>query len=432
LTSATSPSGAQTRYETTLRDNGRLWRDEIDPSGRRTRVIYNTLGWLTDLEEDARNNRATYLYLVDYNPFTRQITITERHVPQGRRLTLDYDLLGRPISSAINQLKTTYTYDPAGNLASVTSSAGRSTSYAYDVLGNLLSVGLPGDATTPSGTIRYSYDENGNLLSVTDPGGSTISYVYDALNRLISATDASGQQTLYEYDLRGNLLGITDPLGNRRSASYDALDRLLGIVDALGEETRYDYDILGRLTEVERPRGLFARYTYNQNNNVVALTQPNNRTILYSYDAQGRVIGQTDALGRTTIYTYNRLNRLASIINPLGFTQQFGWSASGRLRQYIDQMNRLYDYNTDDVGRLTQIRDVTTQQNFAINLRYGYNPVGDVLDISFGTGNTLGGPRDISYTYEYNARGQVRSYTDAEGNKRRLDYDASGQRCQSK
>lgn len=426
LASVTSPGGRRTRYETTLRDNGRLWRDEIDPSGQRTRSIYNALGWLTDLEVYDRSDRPTYLYLIDYNPFTRQVTVTERHVPQGRRLTLDYDLLGRPVSSAINQLKTSYTYDSAGNLASVTNSAGRTIRYNYDVLGNLLEVNLPGDATTPEGTIRYSYDENGNLLSMIDPGGGQTTYVYDALNRLTSTTDASGQQTTYEYDLRGNLLSITDPLRNRRSASYDALDRVIAILDALGEETRYDYDVLGRLREIERPRGLFARYTYDLNDNIVALTQPNNRTVLYGYDAQGRVISQTDALGRTTVYTYNRLDRLASIVNPLGFSQQFNWSASGRLRQYIDQMNRVYDYNTDDVGRLTQVRDATTVQNLAINLRYSYSPVGDVLDISFGTVNTLGSARDISYTYEYNVRGQVRSATDAEGKKWTLDYDASG------
>src|SRR6202043_2533610 len=74
---------------------------------------------------------------------------------------------------------TSYSYNPRGQLASVTDPAGNTWSYGYDLLGRRSSVNDPDQGTTAA-----SYDNAGQLTSTTDSRGQTLGYTYDALGQI--------------------------------------------------------------------------------------------------------------------------------------------------------------------------------------------------------------------------------------------------------
>ena len=63
-------------------------------------------------------------------------------------------------------LETTYGYDAAGNLASVTDANNNQTGYQYDAFNRLKQVDQPGDTTT-----TYAYDRHGNLVLISRISG---------------------------------------------------------------------------------------------------------------------------------------------------------------------------------------------------------------------------------------------------------------------
>ncbi|MCW2943016.1 MAG: hypothetical protein JWN00_6001, partial [Actinomycetia bacterium] len=89
--------------------------------------------------------------------------------------------------------ETAYTYTPAGQLKTVTDATGKDAwTYGYDLSGNQTSAADPDAGDTTS-----SYDPNGNLLSVTQEGfgasgSTTTSYTYDAANRKTAKYDTTG------------------------------------------------------------------------------------------------------------------------------------------------------------------------------------------------------------------------------------------------
>src|SRR5206468_1351632 len=109
--------------------------------------------------------------------------------------------------------------------------ASGTTTYAYDLRDRLMT------KTTPQGTLTYTYDPAGDLASIrsSNAGGTSVNYSYDTLNRLATVTDnrlASGVTT-YAYDV-GNLATFAYPNGVSHAYAYNALNRLtsLAVSDA--------------------------------------------------------------------------------------------------------------------------------------------------------------------------------------------------------
>jgi RHS repeat-associated protein len=102
---------------------------------------------------------------------------------------------------------TDYTYTPAGQVSTVSDSAGNTWSYKYNLLGELTSQSDPN-----AGTSTYSkYDVNGNLLQSTDGRGQQLGYTYDWDNRPTA-----------EYDLTKS---ATESSSNELASwTYDSLD----------------------------------------------------------------------------------------------------------------------------------------------------------------------------------------------------------------
>src|SRR5262249_1600818 len=96
--------------------------------------------------------------------------------------------------SASSVFQTNFAFDNVGNLATTTDPNGGVTAYTYDSLNRKIKLTQPdpatGGTTSSSPITSYSYDPAGNLAAVIDPLNHATSYRYDALNRKIVQIEA--------------------------------------------------------------------------------------------------------------------------------------------------------------------------------------------------------------------------------------------------
>ena len=199
-------------------------------------------------------------------------------------LTLKQDFNG-----ATDDVTSTFTYNPAGQLKSDTRD---NDAYAWPgavALDRPYTVNGLNQYTAAGGT-NFTYDANGNL--VTD---NVNSYVYDAENRLVSGANATGTTTL----------------------TYDPMGRLWRVVKG-AEDTRFLYDGDKLALEYNSAGGIIWRYYFGPtvDEPIVADWTGNldcDNTRFLSLDRQGSMIAAADCAGnRTTAASYDEYGIPAS------------------------------------------------------------------------------------------------------------------------
>jgi YD repeat-containing protein len=144
-----------------------------------------------------------------YDARGRLATITQGSGAESRTTTFSYNAAGF-VSSVTDALgrRIGFAYDGAGRMLSQTLADGRAISFAYDAYGNATHTytanGELQSRTDPSGTTTYTYDPLGNLLHVGRPNGTQIDYLVDGSNRRIGkkVNGALAQGFLYDGQLR--------------------------------------------------------------------------------------------------------------------------------------------------------------------------------------------------------------------------------------
>jgi RHS repeat-associated protein len=118
---------------------------------------------------------------------------------------------------------TTYHYDDASRVSSLDRPGSLSTAYTYDAVDRPLAA-----VTTRSGNTllsqAWTYDPDGNIASLTDDTGAA-SFTYDNLDRLLTASYPGSQSYAYTYDTVGNMTQAVTPAGTA-SYTYDLADRI--------------------------------------------------------------------------------------------------------------------------------------------------------------------------------------------------------------
>ena len=324
-----------------------------------------------------------------------------------------YDAMDRLISKATPEGTLSYSYDAAGNLESVSSNhvSGVSASYTYNSLNRLATVTdgrLSGSQTT-----SYSYDPASNVTTVTYPNGIQSTSTYDTLNRM---TDVSSQVSGHSY-LRGPTGNLTNSLeSNGRSATwtYDGIYRLTSEAitsDPTGKNgaAGYTLDPVGnRLFASSSIAGLapvsgsfnaddeLSSETYDQNGNVTAsggktfvynaqnqLTAMNSGAVMLVYDGDGNRVAKTVG-GTTTFY-------LVDDLNPTGYAQVTEELTGG-------SVSRTYTYGLQRISE-EQVISNTWTPSF-----YDYDGFGTVRQLT-----SLSGA--VTDTYEFDAFGNLLNKT---------------------
>jgi RHS repeat-associated protein len=399
----------------TLPDGSLTETRQYDPAGNLTSLTHFN-GKTTTYSYDTLNR------LLSRTPdsTTGEPTVSFTYTATGKRASMadasgttnyTYDSMDRLITKATPEGTLIYSYDAAGHLASMTSSHtnGISVSYTYDSLNRLSTVvdsRLSGNQTT-----TYTYDDASNVATVTYPNSVQTALTYDQLNRLKQlATSQTGY--LYTFDNAGNRKSATELNGRSVAWNFDDIYRLTSesITGATGGENgsaSYGLDPVGnRLSATSSIPGLapvagtlppddhLSSESYDSDGNVTAsggktftydtenhLMSMNGGAVTIVYDGDGNRVAKTVS-GVTTRY-------LVDDLNPTGYAQVVEELSSG------GSVQRQYTYGLQRISE-NQLISNTWTPSF-----YGYDGFGTVRQLTNYSAGT------ITDSYDYDAFGNL-------------------------
>ena len=337
-----------------------------DANGNATAYTYDGFG---DVIQEVSPDRGTTIYHYDSDG-----NLTQRVDGAGVITNFAYDALDRPLTKiypADTAENVTYRYDEptggfsVGRLTSVTDAVG-SLSRTYDERGNLLTETRVSNGTTLM--TSYSYDAASRIASITYPSGWSVAYTRDAMGRVVSVsaqspdgftilpvvssvtyqpfgplnglTFGNGVQDARNFDQDYRLTALADAGTNPVQGlgySYDNADNVQAINDAVtpGNSQTFGYDMLDRLTDASGAYGTFGwtydklgnrlnqklggvttTYTYPAKTNRLASWTSAGVTQNVGYSATGNIMSFTPTGGMPTTLTYNKANRLATVTTP--------------------------------------------------------------------------------------------------------------------
>jgi RHS repeat-associated protein len=383
---------------------------------------------------------------------------------KGQKTSFAYDSANRLTTITYADASTvSYSYDADGNRTSMADAHG-TTSYAYDALDRVRSIAQPG------GTVLYAYDKVGNRVSLTYPDSKRMTYTYDAANRLAQVRDWKGRTFTYTYDAGNNLNKIAYPNTTAAAFSFDAANRLTNIVhsksgvafrsfayalDSAGNRTSvtdngiattFKYDPLNQLSSATS-RGTLISWTYDAVGNRLQQVAPSGR-ISYTYDASDRMLTAGNLTfsydnngnlitkgtpGGNVSFTFDATNRLASMAGP-GFATTFGYDGDGN-RVSQNASTGAYAYVNDVNTTLPVVLHETGPDG---TIDYGYGGPNVLESISgafnyFYHGDALGSTVDLtstagttSATYSYDAWGNALSVTGSVATQNKFRFTGQG------
>ena len=248
----------------------------------------------------------------------------------GKTTTYTYDSMNRLLSrqpdpSLTTDVPESFTYTPTGKRATMTDASGITT-YIYDDHDRL------SQKQTPQGTLTYTYDAAGNVASMrsSNTNGIYVEYTYDSLNRLQTVVDHGlvGQQTTtYSYDPASNLATVEYPNGLQSTFSYDTLNRITRLSNAAANYTYTLDGTVGNRTGVTEKLA----------------TLPGARMVGWSYDGIYRLTNENisaDPNSKTGEVTYG--------LDPVGNRLSLGLSQGSNLPGISAILPGSVSYDQDD------------------------------------------------------------------------------------
>jgi len=335
----------------------------------------------------------------------------------------------------------------------VTMSVGSgTTTYNYDTLDRLTT------KAAPAGVLSYSYDGAGNLASMSSnhANGILVAYAWDELNRLSTVTDSrllGNQTTTYTYDPASNVATVTAPNGLQTKLNYDSLNRItslttpissytytlgqtgnrIGAVEGNGRTLSWNYDGIYRLTN----ETITADPSQNNGSAAYSLDPVGNRLSLNSslpginsgsfgynaddeissetYDANGNVLA---AGGKT--YAYDSENHMTSENN--GAVRMIYDGDGNRVAKIVNGVTTQYLVDDLNPTGLPQVVEEVVNGAVTRQYTYGLQRISQNLSPSV-TGNSTW----TASFYVYDGGGSVRQLADSTGKVTdEYEYDAYG------
>jgi RHS repeat-associated protein len=437
-----------------------------NPSANTNSYGYDPLGNLIGLT-DENTHTTQNLYNLLNEPVQKILpdqTLTE---------TRSYDAAGNLVSlTHFNGVTTTYTYDALNRLLTRSTPGEAPVSFTYSATGKRATMSVGSWNTTysydtldrlttkaaPAGTLTYSYDGAGNLASMSSnhANGILVAYAWDELNRLSTVVDSrllGNQTTTYTYDPASNVATVTAPNGLQTTLNYDSLNRLtslstpissytytlgatgnrIGAVEGNGRTLSWNYDGIYRLTnetisnDPEKNNGS-AAYGLDPVGNRLSLNSslPGIESGSFGYNADDEILSETyDTNGNVlatngTTYAYDSENHMTSANN--GAVRMIYDGDGNRVAKIMNGVTTQYlvdDLNPTGLPQVVEevVNDAVTRQ-----YTYGLQRISQNLSPAV-TGNNTWTPS----FYVYDGGGSVRQLTNSSGVVTdEYEYDAYG------
>jgi RHS repeat-associated protein len=344
--------------------------ERIDPFGNSSKNQYDTLGNRT-ISLDPLGNKIK----LEYNAFRERTKKIEER-------TIDGLASGTPISPLI----TVYSYDATGNVINIRDPAQRDTQFEYDELNRQRRILFKVSPNEPAQIM--SYDPAGNMTSLTDRNGLVRTIVYDLLDRVIrmdiNTTNMPLQNALsaytakfllFRYDAAGRLVyhendfcSTEIKLDSRGLPIYEKI-YFNNIPFSPGPvEISREFDTSGYLAKLVYPSRREVIYRYNKSGQLMSI-----ENIISPADYPGRISNANDFKLADYAYVGNRLvkvdmgNKLTLTIHYDGrglLLDQILTKSTGSI---VWRCQRLKDANG-----LTRLESYTTRST-AISRKYVYD-----------------------------------------------------------
>ena len=274
----------------------------VDSSGRAISYTVNALD-LVEAEQSPTGQK-TYKYDASANMVeaSAQSAVAADGKPVFVTTRYEYDALRTITAVAAPEGVTSYGFDNAHNLQSVSKPDGKVVSYQFDARNRIVTKNSGGATET------YSYDDDNDRASTTSPQGKKISYLFDGFGRMTGSTNPAGLTTETGLDSAGRpidtkVIGPDNKLYRWTASSYDPVTRTqTEIAKLFSQPIALNPD--GSIPEGAPISDVVKRWTFDGDGNVIAYEDPLHRIATNQY-ANGRLVKSTDPAGNTIEYTYD-------------------------------------------------------------------------------------------------------------------------------
>jgi RHS repeat-associated protein len=339
-----------------------------------------------------------------------------------------------PIAGTVDT--TTYLFDSARRLTTVSAPLSALTRYCYDADGQLLSTNRARSATTdPNAMTASGLTSTGQCPANSYPTATwqTESRTYFAPGYLRSVTDAQLNTTLYAYDPDGRQQVVQDPDGRQVATVYDLAGETLATwkggsswITTDGNQNPSSAALaLANTNWIPSSYGgsgslRYASYLYSLNGKQISIQDADNNTTQLQYDGLDRL--------RLTLFADPTAGTLCSFqVSPTSNYDSGAPTCSGsqtyELSTYDSNGNRLslrsrkgdpMGYHFDALNR----QDIKTPAGLGA-VTTGFNLLGEPLLVSEAAGGTHGAH---TTQYAYDGNGRKTSETD-DGRQILYQYD---------
>ena len=337
VTQQVSPDTGTTTY--TYDDAGNRLT-QTDARNKVTSYVYDALNRLTNISYPNTSLNVSFTYDQGTNGKGRLTAMADA----SGSATYIYDKRGNLISEtktiSSQNYVTSYAYNDADNITTITYPSGRTVDYLYNNAAQVKQVNTTLSSNTNIIAVDITYHPFGPIQSFTLGNGLITTLTYDQDYRLTdTVTDNTIQSLTYSHDLANNILSIVNNNDATRNQSftYDNLDRLLtgnGIYGALS----YTYDAVdNRITETVGSNT--DTYAYSSTSNQLqTITGTQLRTFIY--DNAGNITSD----GSNT-YTVSDANRMATV-NDTSITTSYTYNGKGeRVIKTSGSTTTIYHYD---------------------------------------------------------------------------------------
>ncbi len=371
------------------------------------------IGWYSDIEKRiVKAEEEIYLYQTPtrYARFVKQTDNVYKCISAGMK---DYsiELTANGYTVDCNQ-NGRELYDLSGRLVKTIDKHGFETVISYST--NSIKVT---DCATSAELVLYLNGGKVTNITASDSGSVTFSYNGDMLTRLITPKETAE----FSYDIYGRMLAETRS-DRTSSIAYNSNGQLL-----LVNSSVFGYNGNEITVANESARSV---YSFNNENGLVSYTSPKGNISTFAYDGDFNVISQ-NINGTVTEITYHSKGRPATVTNAQGKCETYYYDSNGNL------IRKTYPLSGDaDSDGEVNIKDIIRFKRYLA----GEEAVVADWNIDFSSGDNavalatlrktvIEKPENELKKYEkfsYNAKNQLISYKDLNGNTVAYSYDEYG------
>jgi RHS repeat-associated protein len=289
--------------------------------------------------------------------------------PDGELVTYNYDQGGQVTSIAGTHLGASFSYvtaigyDQYGQRLAMTLGNGAQTQYTYDPARRWLTEAKTTNSINKTlQDLTYTFDPDGNVLTLTSASTSKTTrqtYTYDNLDQLVTAAGNYTNNTYslatttayaqsYNYDTLGNLIKKVSTLTRNPTTAADA---------TMNYNLAYTYDS----THIHQPTHIgVSHYTYDLNGNLASIIPDSQWTGVTTVSQT--VTAKDIKTGEESLSVAIGENRSQPTATHTGTgIENLAWDYANHLRQVkTDQADAFYDYDVDGERRLKAIGTTET------------------------------------------------------------------------